>query len=184
MRHSVTAVALALLALGGCKKKGGVDLDAAPPPIGELPPGEGGWFEDEEASFRIHLPASPNLSEESVDRNGVPMLSRTAQIKEDDDELLVMWSELAGEPEGEALRMRLLTEVEDGWKQAGLQVDGGGPANFPPCTARALYGEVEGKAIDARLLVCDATLIQLVASGRFVPEAVTVFETFEWMGRP
>lgn len=170
-----------MIASAACKKRTVNELDAAPPAIGELPPGEGGWFEDEASSFRIHLPANPVLAEEVSQKQGAPTLSHTAQIKEDDDEILVMWTQLVATP-GAAEQDQLLDEVVAGWAKAGMTVTQVGPTKLSRCAGRMLAGRVDKKQVDARVLVCDDTLIQLVTSGRFVEDALDVFETFEWLG--
>ena len=177
-----------VLAAPGCKKRPSVGpSDAAPPAVAELPRGDGGWFEDEEQLFRIFLPGSPNLAEEAEIRHETPTISRTAQIKEDEDELLVIWSDFSAliRPcievpcaAGEAL----LGEVLEGWIEAGLKLESRAPFEVEGCTGLRIEGRLDSRPVEARLLVCDGTLVQLVASGRWLESAPRVFGSFDWRG--
>ena len=42
--------------------------------------------------------------------------------------------------------------------------------------------DVVNAGVGERVLICDEILVQLVTSGIFVPDALSVFETFEWLG--
>lgn len=165
-----------------CKKSGASQRpDAAPPAIAEFSLGNIQSYEDEESRFRVELPGTPVESEET-DANPESLVVRhTAQFRDGDSELLLMWNEVIDAPSDKEPILEILDDVAKGWTQAGLQISDKSPTTLGPCVARALRGKLENQPVEGKVAICGDTLIQIVGSGTYVDDAASVFESFEWL---
>ena len=168
---------------GACKKKAAATTrpDATPEAVAEFPLGESLVFEDEESLFRVELPGTPTESEETDDDPDSLVVRHSAQFRNGESELLVMWNEVLDAPEDPAEQLALLQEVAGGWAESGLKLESNEPASLGPCTARQLRGTLEKQPVEGKLAICDQTLIQIVASGTYLDDALRVFDSFEWL---
>ena len=182
MSTRTLALLVLLAALPACKKKNSTrSPDAAPAAIAEFPLGESQYFEDEESLFRVELPGTPIESEETDDDPNSLVVRHSAQFRDGDSELLLMWNEVLEPPTEPADKFALLAEVAAGWTDSGLKIHEQPPTEMGGCAAREIRGRLEKQPVEGRLAICDDTLIQIVASGTYVDDAPRVFDSFVWL---
>jgi hypothetical protein len=174
---------LALTCSGtACKKSGASNRpESAPPAIADFPVGDVQSYEDEESLFRVELPGTPVESQETDDDPESLVVRHTAQFRDGDSELLLMWNEVIDAPSDQADILEVLDEVAQGWTEAGLEISDKSPDELGPCVARALRGKLEKQPVEGKIAICEDTLIQIVGSGTYVDDARSVFESFEWL---
>jgi hypothetical protein len=181
----MTTMALAVLVAGtGCKKKRASSTtspDSSVPEMANLTVWQTRSYEDEESRFRVELPGVPIESEETDSDPATLVVRHMAQFRDGESELLLMWNDLSAPVEDDEAERAVLDEVLGGWSDAGLEMKDGSGGQLGTCATRALRGTLEKQPIEGRIAICDATLIQIVASGTYVEDAKRVFDSFVWL---
>ena len=168
--------------LAGCKKKQTTrSPENAIPEMSELKIWRTRSYEDEESRFRVELPGTPIETEETDEDPGALVVRHTAQFRDGDSELLLMWNDLSAPVEEGEAEHAVLEEVVGGWAEAGLEMSENQPGVLGACSARTLRGTLDKQPVEGRIAICGDTLIQIVASGTYVEDAKRVFDSFVWL---